>query len=547
MSQQAIIPTLFRSRKPLNGFDRIRGQQEIPAGCVARRNETGKGSVSKMIAKAIMTVLAGRCHSAELRAQDRRTEVVYETTGSGGDTRRSALRFDRARRLTHLVHPSALTYGITYHAVMGFIVEALAFPEHASDFLHAYQAVLDHTETFGCRDLSTGYYNSDVDFVDAFWRACDELYYWIRYGDGDVRRDVDRTDGAEITAAAGGVPLGVFPISRTISLAPLTDPNALRRLRNGKLVASVTDLFRVEDAAFRGPQLGVTMHAFRRRQHVLAIGPTGTGKTACFAEALDRLDYGYEMVRGAENLLDLDFVGGIVPTTDGHRWVDGPLVRAFRRTTGGERVVFWVDELTRIPSRMLNLLLGTINPVAPKDLAAMGVLALGDGPFYVLEVPETHEVLVAEADKLSFAASANMGRQYAVHDMDPALMRRFTYQVEFKYLGESDEADLVEDRTGATAPIPAAVAHVAARTREMYLNALLPLPLDTAGALCWAAEAQALVARGVNPSDALQTIAQWTWIPRVAGLDHAGAVDTGTAAGLEDLVKDAIKDKGGSR
>jgi hypothetical protein len=180
-----------------------------------------------------------------------------------------------------------------------------------------------------------------------------------------------------------------------------------------------------------------------------------------------------------------------------------------------------------------------------QDLALRGIWPEGISPsetYYTIEVPGTSEILSCPTENLTYVLSANLGRQYAVYGFDPALERRCDYQIDFDYLAEEQERDMVARRIGqpALAVIPTVVTSVAARVREQHANAQLAGCLDTGSAIVWAQEAKAMLARGVEAEKALTETAWVTWIPRSAGRDHTGMVDQGKALGLKDVIRDAV-------
>jgi hypothetical protein len=93
-------------------------------------------------------------------------------------------------------------------------------------------------------------------------------------------------------------------------------------------------------------------------------------------------------------------------------------------------------------------------------------------------------------------------------------------------------------RTGLDRKLAIVLVNVAVRTREMHANAELPAGLDTASLLVWAGEVKAEVEAGVERKQALLYTAQITWLPRLAGRDHRGLLNEGTALGLEDVITD---------
>lgn len=281
------------------------------------------------------------------------------------------------------------------------------------------------------------------------------------------------------------------------------------------------------------------IRGIQRGRNVLMVGPTGTGKTLCWREAVHFLGLPHENIDGKEGLLDLDFVGAIVPTEDGRKvWVDGPLTRAMRRAAG-ERVVLWIDELACIPQKHLNLLKGLLNPRSERELRLQGIKIEGRSAldqYYLLELPMTSKRVTCPAENLQIVAACNLGRDYAVYGLDAALTRRFEIQLDFDFLPAQQEAAVLVARTGIEEGVAHVMAQVAARTRELYATAELPAPLDTASLLVWAEE---VAARWERPTLAqLIAAARITWLARVAGRDHRGRINDGNAMAVEDVIRD---------
>jgi MoxR-like ATPase len=272
----------------------------------------------------------------------------------------------------------------------------------------------------------------------------------------------------------------------------------------------------------------------------LLAGPTGTGKTRAMEEAIvtggeSRL----VTVEGKEGLTDLDFLGAILPCPDGsRRWVDGPLLRAMRLAQQ-ERVVLFIDEINRIRREHQNLILGLMNPKSLAVCERQGVKAEGDGPFYVIEVPLTSEVVWAPVANLRIVGAGNFGSENAVYAMDPAVRRRFDLILEFDYLELEAEMQLVIERTELEEPGAYALCLLAQRTREMFRNTDLPGCIDTGSLLMWAK----LCARRKAATLAdLLAIGRLVWQDLACGRDHRGMVNAGKFEGLVDyLTKASLK------
>lgn len=247
------------------------------------------------------------------------------------------------------------------------------------------------------------------------------------------------------------------------------------------------------------------------------------------------LDAGYELVNieGKEGLVDLDFLGAILPLEDGSRkWVDGAVLRAMRMAQSSP-VLLFIDEINRVPREHINLLLGLMNPKSGDVCRHMGLDLLGDGPFYVVEVPMTSELVFCPSAHLRVVAAGNFGLAYAVYDLDPAVRRRFDTVIEFEYLPYEQEIELLRDRTGLNGKTAEALIKLAGETRRMMENGELPGAVDTASLLNWAGKCQRT---GTKTVHAVMGQARLTWADLVCGRDHTGRVNQGNLDAIEDYL-----------
>ena len=100
-------------------------------------------------------------------------------------------------------------------------------------------------------------------------------------------------------------------------------------------------------------------------------------------------------------------------------WKDGPIAEAFRKAQNGKKSILIIDELLRIPQRELNILLTALSPVHGKyNLRTGRILEVIDGV-------AREEVLSCDTRDLFVLATTNVGGQYAVDTIDPALAERF--------------------------------------------------------------------------------------------------------------------------
>ena len=152
---------------------------------------------------------------------------------------------------------------------------------------------------------------------------------------------------------------------------------------------------------------------------VLLQGDRGSGKTHdVFAFARAR-SLPLVLLAGHEGIQAIDMLGHLVPYGSGSLvWKDGPLAEAFRRAAS-EKVVLLIDEVLRIPQRELSVLLTALTPFEGHYHLPTGrMVAASDGV-------GAQEVLRCPVSNLAVFATTNVGGQYAVDDLDPAIAERF--------------------------------------------------------------------------------------------------------------------------
>jgi MoxR-like ATPase len=553
---------LFRKKTPHDFFPAV-DARTLHATLARRNARPNQSENSLLLVKALLAALCGKVNGL----YDLANAVVVESASPDRQTK-SGKPAHTAVAVAKTTGPFEVwsLFGSTYHVGLAALGEAVVRVNEAKDLLDAWcdlvayaaktcrQSPLDWGDLANLRDPA---------FVELLLRAADELYFWTRYANAEPANCVADGPNDRIANAVVHKEMPMFGrLAGTPNLADLLLDQAKLRER-----AQTTEVQPAppapapvgQFAGFYGPQLKQLVDAITRAVPTLLYGPTGTGKSVCEMEAMRLLTtppvskskrkaaplpLAHERVDGKEGMEDIDLIGAIIPQGEERVWVDGPLTRAFRRAQG-EKVVFFADEITTIPTAHTNLLKGALNPTPRGLLELQGVTPQGNSPsdrFYYLEIPQTTEILTAPVENLSVVAACNLGSQYAVHPLDPALERRFQFHLEFGYLLIQDEAELVAERTGLAPKLALACARVAAKTREKAENAEVADALDPASLLVWAGE----ITRA-NPKTAAEAqkvfveTARYTWLPRVVGRDHRGLVPRGKAQGIEDAIIDQAK------
>ncbi len=182
--------------------------------------------------------------------------------------------------------------------------------------------------------------------------------------------------------------------------------NAYEAATNGSTASGpVGETFVLQQLAFRVP--------------VLFEGDRGAGKTFEAREfartnGFKRVEFG-----GHEGIESPDMLGYLVPL-DANRmvWKDGPVSEAFRAAKAG-KVVLIIDELLRIRQRELSILLTALSP-------DQGMYRLRTGRIRAVEDDvAVEEELTCPVENLCVVATTNVGSEYAVDEIDPALAERF--------------------------------------------------------------------------------------------------------------------------
>jgi len=162
----------------------------------------------------------------------------------------------------------------------------------------------------------------------------------------------------------------------------------------------------------------IERYAFK--EHVLVSGPSGASKTYTVDKYVRDNGYTKEFIAGHEAIESTDLLGYPIRHVTGEFvWMDGALTAAFRNAQV-EKTVLFIDELLRIPSKELNILVGALTPNSSKQfvLRTNRLIDIENGI-------GKSETLTVPVENLWVVATTNMGGNYDVNEMDLALNDRF--------------------------------------------------------------------------------------------------------------------------
>lgn len=285
---------------------------------------------------------------------------------------------------------------------------------------------------------------------------------------------------------------------------------------------------------FIGWQADELLTALRQGYNALLTGPQGTGKTRCVNMTAKMAGASVVLIEGKDGLTDLDIIGGYVKNATGLAWKDGPLVRAMKMAAAGKLVLLFIDEINRIRSEYLNLLMGAMNPKSGDDLRAMGEPVEGPGPFYSLEIPGESVTVWCPVAFLRYVGAGNFGAGFAVYSVDHALRSRFAVCLDFDYLAADDEVKLVVERCGLDLKVASALVWVAQNTRQMRVAKSLQGSIDTRALLAWGNVCRDKKAATLK---AIFDAGKITWADLAVGRDELGRMRQDKFQALYDAAK----------
>ena len=204
-------------------------------------------------------------------------------------------------------------------------------------------------------------------------------------------------------------------------------------------------------------------YAFKK--HILVVGDAGTGKTHIISQFCS--DKKYTMIEeiGHSGLEAVDLIGYMIKLPDGSfGFKDGSFSEAFRKAAAGEKVVYFIDEMLRIPARELNILVGALTP----DHAGNLRLRTNRPSNKDSEGIYKSEELVIPQENFWVVASSNQGSGYQTAKLDEALRDRF--RLFYQEMADSEIYDIITDkltRIGGTELFAKGMIQLVEKTRQI--------------------------------------------------------------------------------
>ncbi|GBF04698.1 ATPase associated with various cellular activities AAA_5 [Deinococcus aerius] len=266
----------------------------------------------------------------------------------------------------------------------------------------------------------------------------------------------------------------------------------------------------------------------RRGGAALLVGPPGTFKTETAKRVAVEEGLTLVIAKGGPGVEDRDFIGGVYPTEQGPRWVDGPISRAFVAATRG-RTLLLIDEALRYHPEALNALQGAMDTVSRAEALAVGIpetMLVGER-HHLLPLPNG-EHLCCPAENLTWVLTTNLGEDHlqTADRFDGALLSRLDLVIDFEYADEETACTLYRQIGGSerVADLAYAVELVTRDARQG--TGVQPVrALDARKTIALVKEVAALLNEGLEEAAALLCACETVVIPHCCARDGDGRLE----------------------
>jgi len=220
---------------------------------------------------------------------------------------------------------------------------------------------------------------------------------------------------------------GIFKSAPQIPMPDDIIDTIMSDSRMTDLYESLTNTYNVmmeeinkEKLAYSNVGIDDFINRYSFKKHIMLLGARGLGKTFTVSRYLNSKGIPTEFIAGSNGTESIDLLGYYVKAESGSLvWMDGPLTAAFRTALTGPSA-FFIDEILRIPSRELNILIGALTPDATGHYQLRTNRIVG-----TLDGLGKSEILRVPTENLWAIATTNIGSDYDTEDIDLALSDRF--------------------------------------------------------------------------------------------------------------------------
>ena len=221
-----------------------------------------------------------------------------------------------------------------------------------------------------------------------------------------------------------------------------------------------------------GDDLHGMLSAYQFKKHLLITGDAGQGKTYIVDKFIDDEGMTYVQENGHTGLEAIDLIGHMIKLDDGSfGWKDGSLSEAFRLAEAGEKVVYFIDEMLRIPARELNILVSSLTPNSrgqlklrtnrPSSLSDHGIV-------------KGEEITIPQ-ENFWVVATTNQGAGYQSARIDEALKDRF--RMFYQEMDDTEVHEIITHKLavhGGTESLVKALVSLIEKTKEIQSTGNIP-------------------------------------------------------------------------
>ena len=221
-----------------------------------------------------------------------------------------------------------------------------------------------------------------------------------------------------------------------------------------------------------GEDLVGMLSSYQFKKHLLITGDAGQGKTYIVDKFIDDEKFEYVQENGHTGLEAIDLIGHMIKLEDGSfGWKDGSLSEAFRKAEAGEKVVYFIDEMLRIPARELNILVSSLTPNSrgqlklrtnrPSSMTTHGIV--------------NGEEITIPQENFWVVATTNQGAGYQSARIDEALKDRF--RMYYQEMSDAEVHEIITTKLakhGGTESMVKALVSLIDKTKEIQSTGNIP-------------------------------------------------------------------------